>query len=202
ALHCGLVILFFFSPSPPRRPPTATPPLQPGEFRPSSSPAPLPSSCPCADHCESPPSRHRVPVAPPRRPVAPLRSHRDASPARRRRPQNHRNSRIAAASCCLSPPRAAPLLRCSALRTHRRAHCTPRPHLRNISGDATAPPQIASAIYFPKPRAAPFPLLLPQTRAAIYPNSTSSPNPITLIPPFSPVNPFKPSKSLFTKQGF
>ncbi|KAL6982957.1 hypothetical protein U1Q18_016352 [Sarracenia purpurea var. burkii] len=99
----------------------------------------------------------------------------------------------------LPPPLAASRrlapLRCSALRTHRRAHCTPRPHLRNISGDATAPPQIASAIYFPKPRAAPFPLLLPQTRAAIYPNSTFSPNPITLIPPFGPVNPFSPNKA-------
>ncbi|KAL6988284.1 hypothetical protein U1Q18_014034, partial [Sarracenia purpurea var. burkii] len=94
-----VVPLAVTSTPPARRPPTATPPLQPGEFRPSSSPAPAaPALCttaaPLSSAVELPlrgplrvasvaPSRsHR---AASRRPVAPLRSHRDAPPARRRR---------------------------------------------------------------------------------------------------------------------
>ncbi|KAL6974615.1 non-specific serine,threonine protein kinase [Sarracenia purpurea var. burkii] len=154
------------------RPPTATPSLQPGEFRPSSSPAPAVSP---ADHCIiAPQSRHRVPVAPPRRPVAPLRSHRTlrlldaafcclspprAAPLLRCSDQNHRNSRTAAASCCLSPPRATPLLRAThppsrTLRICAVAHCSATspatPLLRHCSRllliilKHTAPPQIAA----------------------------------------------------------
>ncbi|KAL6981566.1 nucleosomal DNA binding, partial [Sarracenia purpurea var. burkii] len=78
-------------PTPPaRRPPTATPPLQPGEFRPSSSPAPLP-----------PPSHHRAPIAT-------LRQLDAAAPpasARRRRPPTAH-----AAPALPSRPCAVPLL--------------------------------------------------------------------------------------------
>ncbi|KAL6955857.1 hypothetical protein U1Q18_048678, partial [Sarracenia purpurea var. burkii] len=122
-------------------------PLQPGEFRLSSSHAPLPGpldapALPALCTTAAPlSSAVELPLRGPLRVAS-------VAPSRPRR--------------TTAPPRAAPLLRAThppshPLRICAVAHCTPRPHLRNISGDATAPPQIAAAIYFPKPRAAPSP---------------------------------------------
>ncbi|KAL6981394.1 hypothetical protein U1Q18_023024 [Sarracenia purpurea var. burkii] len=132
----------------------ATLPLQPGEFRPSSSPAPavspapLPSSCPCADHCViAPQSRHRVPVAPPRRPVAPLRSHRTLrllDAAGLRTTGTAELPPPLAASRRLAPLRNSAAPRYAPTFAHT-AHLRRRSPLRNISGDATAPPLLAAA---------------------------------------------------------
>ncbi|KAL6952220.1 hypothetical protein U1Q18_047565, partial [Sarracenia purpurea var. burkii] len=114
---------------------------QPCRLRHCRRVAPVRTTASCLHRAIAPQSRHRVPIAPPRRPVAPLRSHRtlrllDAAGLR------------TTGTAELPPPLAASRrlapFRCSALRTHRRAHCASAPsltaHLARICATSPATP--------------------------------------------------------------